>query len=73
MPSAAIDQSIQVELKILVVLLVDNSVHDNNVYNFDKIGFQMGIIGSMKVATGAEECAQPELVQAGNHKWITVI
>jgi hypothetical protein len=32
MPSAALDQSIQVELKILIVLLVDNSNISNLQY-----------------------------------------
>jgi hypothetical protein len=29
-------------------------IHNHNVHNFDKTGFQMGVIGSMKVVTGAE-------------------
>jgi hypothetical protein len=29
-------------------------VHNNNVHTFDKTGFQMGVIGTMKVVTGAE-------------------
>jgi hypothetical protein len=58
--------------------LVENTkakygIHDNDVYNFDKTGFQMGVISSTKVFTGAERCGQPELVQTGNCKWITVI
>jgi hypothetical protein len=48
-------------------------VHDNNVHNFDKTGFQMGVIGSMKVVTGAERRAPPELVQSGDREWVTVI
>jgi hypothetical protein len=45
-------------------------VHNNNVHNFDKTGFQMGMIGSMKVVTGAERRARPELVQPGDRKWV---
>jgi hypothetical protein len=33
----------------------------------------MGIIGSMKVVTGAERHARPELVQPGDRKWVIVI
>jgi hypothetical protein len=43
------------------------------VHNFDESGFQMGIIGSMKVVTGAERCARPEMVQLGDREWVTVI
>jgi hypothetical protein len=48
-------------------------VHDDDMHNFDETGFQMGIIGSMKVVTGAERRARPELVQPGDREWVTVI
>jgi hypothetical protein len=48
-------------------------VHDDDVHNFDETGFQMGIIGSMKVVTGAERRARPALVQPGDREWVTVI
>jgi hypothetical protein len=48
-------------------------VHDNNVHNFDETGFQIGVIGSMKVVTGAERHARPELIQPGDCEWVTVI
>jgi hypothetical protein len=38
------------------------SVLDDDVHNFDETGFQIGIIGSMKVVTGAERRARPALV-----------
>jgi hypothetical protein len=37
-------------------------VYDDNVHNFDETGFQMGVIGSMKVVTGAERRARSELI-----------
>jgi hypothetical protein len=49
------------------------SVHNDDVHNFNKTGFQMGVIGSIKVVTGAERRARPELVQLGNREWVTVI
>jgi hypothetical protein len=48
-------------------------VHNNDVHNFDETGFQMGVIGSMKVVTGAERSTRPELVQPGNREWVTLI
>jgi hypothetical protein len=32
-------------------------VHDDNVHNFDETGFQIGVIGLMKVVTGTERRA----------------
>jgi hypothetical protein len=49
------------------------SVHNNDVHNFDETGFQMGVIGLMKVVTGAERRARPELIQPGDREWVTVI
>jgi hypothetical protein len=49
------------------------SIQDNDVHNFDKSGFQMGVIGSMKVVTGSERHARPELIQPGDCEWVTVI
>jgi hypothetical protein len=33
----------------------------------------MGVIGSIKVVTGAERHDRPELIQPDNRKWVTVI
>jgi hypothetical protein len=33
----------------------------------------MGVIGSMKVVTGSERRARPDLVQPGDREWVTVI
>jgi hypothetical protein len=43
------------------------------VHNFDKTGFQIGVIGSMEVVTGAERRTRPDLVQPGDREWVTVI
>jgi hypothetical protein len=48
-------------------------VQDNDIYNFDKTGFQMGVIRSMKVITGAERRTRPDLIQPGDREWVTVI
>lgn len=48
-------------------------VQDQDVHNFDETGFQMGVIGSMKVVTGSERRARPTLVQPGDREWVTVI
>jgi hypothetical protein len=37
-------------------------VYDNDVYNFDETGFQIGIISLIKVVIGVERRARPELI-----------
>ena len=48
-------------------------IHNNDIHNFDKTGFQMGVIGSIKVITGSERRARPKLVQPGDWEQVTVI
>lgn len=48
-------------------------IPEEDTYNFDETGFQMGVIGSMKVVTGSERRSRPDLVQPGDREWVTVI
>ena len=48
-------------------------VHNDDVHNFDESGFQMGVIGTMKVVTGSERRARPDLIQPGDREWVTLI
>jgi hypothetical protein len=48
-------------------------VHDDDVHNFDESGFQIGVIGTMKVVIGSERCARPNLIQPGDREWVTLI
>ncbi|KAJ6260161.1 hypothetical protein Dda_4384 [Drechslerella dactyloides] len=48
-------------------------IADNDIYNFDKTGFTMGIISTTTVVTGAETCDKAKLAQPRNHKWVTII
>jgi hypothetical protein len=58
--------------------LVQNSIakygiHTDDIYNFNKTGFIMGIISTRKVATRAQRRGKPKSVQPGNQEWVTVI
>ena len=48
-------------------------ITDEDTYNFDETGFQMGIISTAKVITGSEKKGRPVLTQPGNREWVTVI
>jgi hypothetical protein len=48
-------------------------IPDDDVYNFDECGFQMGVIGSRMVITGSERRQAPKSVQPGNTEWVTAI
>ena len=48
-------------------------IQDADTYNFDETGFQIGIIGSVKVVTGSKRRQKPAAIQLGNQEWVTVI
>jgi len=48
-------------------------IDEHDIYNFDETGFQMGVISTAKVVTGAERSNRPVAVQPGNREWVTAI
>jgi len=48
-------------------------IDNHDIYNFDETGFQMGVISTTKVVTGAERSNRPVAVQPGNREWVTAI
>ena len=46
---------------------------EEDIYNFDKTGFQIGVISTAKVITGVERSNRPKSKQPGNQEWVTVI
>jgi hypothetical protein len=46
---------------------------DEDTYNFDETGFQIGVGGSVKVVTASELRLNPIRRQAGDCEWITLI
>jgi hypothetical protein len=48
-------------------------IQEEDIYNFDETGFQMGVIMTAKVITGSERAGKPVCIQPGNREWVTVI
>jgi hypothetical protein len=46
---------------------------DEDIYNFDETGHQMGIISTGVVVTGSERRNRPKAIQPGDREWATVI
>jgi hypothetical protein len=45
----------------------------DNIYNFDKTGFAMGLCTQQKVITKSESCGRRPVLQPGNCEWVTAI
>lgn len=48
-------------------------VPDEDIYNFDETGFQMGVISTSKVITTSDKQGRPRTIQSGNRERVTVI
>ena len=64
---------ISTQFKLVEDTKATYSVYNNNMHNFNKTSFQIGIIGLIKVIIGLERRAWLELVQPGDCKQVTVI
>jgi hypothetical protein len=51
----------------------ENGIQLEDIYNFDKTGFVIGLISSQKVVTRAEYYGRRSLLQLGNREWVTTI
>jgi hypothetical protein len=49
------------------------AILDDDTYNFDETGFQMGVISTEIVTTGSERRGRAKTSQPGNREWVTVI
>ena len=49
------------------------SVTEEDIFNFDETGFQMGVISTSKVITLSDRKGRLRTKQLGNQKWVTVI
>lgn len=50
------------------------AIQEQDIYNFDESGFQMGVASSAKGVTGAQHApSKDNSVQPGNRGWVTVI
>jgi hypothetical protein len=64
---------IQAWFKLVHNTIEKYGILDADIYNFDETGFQMGVISTAKVITGAERSRRPVSVQPGNREWVTAI
>src|SRR5450432_950518 len=48
-------------------------IQEQDIYNFDETGFQIGVISTTKVVSGSERSNRPVAVQPRNREWVTAI
>jgi hypothetical protein len=54
-------------------IIAEYGILEDDIYNFDETGFQMGVISTAKVITGANRAGRPRTTQPGNREWVTII
>lgn len=53
--------------------ILENGIDPDNIYNFNKTGFAIGLIATAKVITKAEYYGQRAILQPRNRDWVTSI
>jgi hypothetical protein len=48
-------------------------VTEEDIFNFNETGFQMGVISTLKVITSSDRKGRLRTKQLGNRKWVTAI
>jgi len=51
----------------------EHDIHKNDIWNFNKTGFAIGLCSTSKIITAVECSKRPQRVIQGNCKWITII
>jgi hypothetical protein len=54
-------------------IIAKHGILNEDIYNFNETGFQMGVIAAAKVITGSERAGHPVCIQPGNREWVSVI
>ena len=52
---------------------IQYGILDDDIWNFDETGFQMGVIATARVITGTDRAGRPRTIQPGNREWVTII
>ena len=59
--------------KLVEDTITKYGVLDEDIFNFDETGFQMGVISTSKVITTSDRKGRLRTKQPGNRKWVTAI
>ena len=59
--------------KLVEDTITKHGVAEEDIFNFDETGFQMGVISTSKVITTSDRKGRPRTKQPGNRKWVTAI
>ena len=59
--------------KRILDIKIQYRILNNNTQNFNKTGFQIGVIATIRVVTRTNRAGQPRIIQPGNREWVTII
>jgi len=59
--------------KLVQDIKIQYGILDEDTWNFDETGCQMGVISTARVVTGTDRAGRPRTVQPGNREWVTII
>jgi hypothetical protein len=66
-------EQIQGWFRLVRNIVAKYGILQDDIYNFDETGFQMGVISTSKVVTRSERKGRPRTKQPDNREWVTII
>ena len=61
------------QFRLLRNIIAKYQIINENLYNYNKTGFMIGIITALIVITCSNKVGKPKSIQPGNREWVTVI
>ena len=58
---------------LIQITIIQYGITTEDIYNFDETGYTMGLTTITKVVTRADLHGKCQVIQPGNHEWITLI
>jgi hypothetical protein len=58
---------------LIASLRAKYGIVDDDIWNFDETGFQMGVAATARVITRSENQGRAKTKQPGNREWVTVV
>ena len=59
--------------KRVLDIKIQYGILNDDTWNFDETGFQMGVITTARVITRTDRAGRPRTIQPGNREWVIII
>ena len=66
-------EKLQAWFRLVTNMINKYGIIEDDIYNFDEVGYAIGLIGTMRVVTSSDRRGRPVTLQPGDQEWVTSI